>query len=134
MISQQIRRFYEFGPFRLDRIGHILLRDGEVVPLTPKQLDILLLLLENRGRVVEKERLMQEIWPDTVVEEGNLTTNISTLRKALEEGEGQRYVQTLPRRGYRFVGQVSQVMDCGAGLIVQEHAQSHIVIEQEQRT
>src|SRR5262249_60472306 len=77
---------------------------------------------------------MREIWPDTAVEEGNLTTNISTLRKALEEGEGQRYVQTLPRRGYRFVGQVSQVIDGGAGLIVQEHAQSNIVIEQEQET
>src|SRR5215813_12633296 len=118
----------------MDSGERILLRDGRLVELTPKEFDLLLVLVENRGRVVEKERLMREIWPDTAVEEGNLTTNISTLRKALEEGDGQRYVQTLPRRGYRFVGQVSQVIDGGAGLIVQENAQSHIVIEQEQET
>jgi DNA-binding winged helix-turn-helix (wHTH) protein/TolB-like protein/Tfp pilus assembly protein PilF len=111
----------------------ILLRDGEVVPLTPKQFDLLLVLVEKRGRVVEKERLMEEVWPGTAVEEGNLTVNISTLRKALEEGaNGARYIQTLPRRGYRFVGQVTEVADDGTGLMMQEHTQSRVIIEQEE--
>src|SRR5215831_4589709 len=119
----------------MDGVERILLRDGGIVPLTPKEFDILLVLVENRGRVVEKERLMQEIWPDTAVEEGNLTTNISTLRKALEVGpDGRRYIQTLPRRGYRFVGQVSEVIDNGAELIVPEHSKSRIVVEQEEET
>jgi DNA-binding winged helix-turn-helix (wHTH) protein/TolB-like protein len=131
-IRQQTNRFYEFGPFRINSVGRILLRGGEVVQLTPKEFDILLLLVESRGEVVEKERLIEEIWPDTAVEEGNLTTNISTLRKALAEGSnGQQYIQTLPRRGYRFVGQVSEVVDDGALLVVEEHARSQIVIEQE---
>ena len=85
-LPQHTNRFYEFGPFRVDSVSRLLLRDGEVVPLTPKEFDILLVLVENRGDVVEKGRLMREIWPDTAVEEGNLTTNISTLRKALEAG------------------------------------------------
>lgn len=110
-------------------------RRGLSLPLTPKEFDILLLLVENRGRVVEKETLMQEIWPDIAVEEGNLTTNISTLRKALGEGShGQQYIQTLPRRGYRFAGQVREVMDDGAELIVKEEAKSHIAIEHEEET
>jgi serine/threonine-protein kinase len=99
----------------MDTIERTLLRGGEMVALTPKEFDLLLLLIENRGHVVEKERLMQEIWPDSFVEEGNLTTNISTLRKALDEAAtGQRYIQTLPKRGYRFVGQVTEVMDEGS--------------------
>lgn len=130
-IPRQTTRSYEFGPFRLNSVERILLRDGEVVPLTPKQFDILLVLVESRGHVVEKERLMREVWPDAAVEEGNLTTNISMLRKALEEGtKRQRYIQTLPRRGYRFVGHVSEVSDDGPRLIVQERTGSHFIIEQ----
>src|SRR5262245_11040743 len=119
----------------MDGVERILVRDDGMVPLTPKEFDILLVLVENRGRVVEKERLMHEIWPDTAVEEGNLTTNISTLRKALEEGvEGRRYIQTVPRRGYRFVGHVREGVDNGPELIVREPAKSHIVIEQEEES
>ncbi|HET9531419.1 MAG TPA: winged helix-turn-helix domain-containing protein [Blastocatellia bacterium] len=134
-IPQQSIRFYDFGPFRMNSVERIMLREGEIVPLTPKQFDLLLLLVENRGHVVEKQRLMDEIWPDTEVEEGNLTVNISALRKALDEGaNGPRYIQTLPRRGYRFVGQVVEVTDDGTGLIVQEQTQSRVVIEQEEET
>jgi DNA-binding winged helix-turn-helix (wHTH) protein/TolB-like protein/Flp pilus assembly protein TadD len=119
----------------MNRAGRILLRGTEVVPLTPKQFDLLLLLVENRGQVVEKERLMKEIWPDTAVEEGNLTVNISMLRKALEEGANEpRYIQTLPRRGYRFVGHVIEVPEDGTRLIVQEQTESRVVIEQEEET
>jgi len=75
------RSSYEFGEFRIDRLDRVLMRDGELVPLTPKVFDLLLLLIENHGHVVGKERLMSEVWPDTFVEEGNLTQNISVLRK-----------------------------------------------------
>src|SRR4030095_3114544 len=101
------KRLYDFGPFRINSVQRVLSRDGEVVAMTPKQFDLLLLLVENHGRVVEKERLIEEVWPETAVEEGNLTTNIYMLRKVLgEDTNGQQYIQTLPRRGYRFVGEV----------------------------
>jgi len=106
------QRFFGFGPFRLDATSRLLLRDGKVVPLTPKAVDTLLLLVENRGQVLGKEELLQQLWPGTFVEEGNLTQNISVLRKALSEGpETQTYIETIPKRGYRFVAQVSESTD-----------------------
>lgn len=97
---------YEFGPFRLDGARRVLWRDGEVVPLTPKALDVLVALVEQQGRVVTKSELMERVWPDTFVEEANLTVNVSALRKALGEGNGKPYIQTLARRGYRFAAEV----------------------------
>ena len=94
---------YEFGPYVLDRRRRLLLRDSAAVSLTPKAFDLLSLLVENGGRVVSKEMLMSALWPDTVVEESNLTFQISTLRKALSDG---RYVVTIPGRGYQFAGAV----------------------------
>jgi DNA-binding winged helix-turn-helix (wHTH) protein/TolB-like protein/Tfp pilus assembly protein PilF len=103
-------RYYEFGRFRLDPTDRLLLRDQEVVPLTPKVFDTLLVLVEAEGRVVEKDDIMKRVWPDTFVEEGNLTQNISVLRKALgESAEGIAYVETLPRRGYRFAAQIRAI-------------------------
>jgi TolB-like protein/DNA-binding winged helix-turn-helix (wHTH) protein/Tfp pilus assembly protein PilF len=93
---------YEFGPFRVDVLARSLLRDGRSVPLTPKSFDVLLALIENSGRVVRKEELMSRLWPDTVVEEHNLTVNISALRKAMNEDSGQRYILTIPGSGYRL--------------------------------
>src|SRR5947209_16886959 len=81
------RSLYEFGGFRVDPVRRRLLRGGEQVPLTPKAFSILLLLLERRGGVVEKEDLIQKVWPDTYVTEANLTQNVSSLRKALGERE-----------------------------------------------
>lgn len=102
-------RFYEFGPFRLDATALVLLRDGERVPLTPKIIDTLLLLIRERGQVVEKEELLRKVWPEAFVEEGNLTWNISALRKALGEGpNAARYIETIPKRGYRFVAPVRE--------------------------
>lgn len=96
---------YEFGRFRLNGAERALLREGEPVSLTPKVFDILLVLVENGGRVVEKDDLMKRVWPNTFVEEGNLTQNISLLRKALgETPNGVQFIETVPRRGYRFVG------------------------------
>jgi DNA-binding winged helix-turn-helix (wHTH) protein/TolB-like protein len=95
---------YEFGRFSLNTAERVLLREGEPVPLTPKVFDILLVLVENGGRVVGKEDLMKRVWPSTFVEEGNLTQNISLLRKALGESpNGVQFIETVPRRGYRFV-------------------------------
>jgi len=103
------KRFLEFGPYYLDTISKILLRDGASVSLTPKAYDILALLVEHRDRVVGKSELMQSIWPDCFVEERNLAQNIFTLRKALSEREGQTvYIETIPKRGYRFVANVSE--------------------------
>jgi len=106
---------YEFGPFRLEPATRRLLRDGEPLPLTPKAFDTLLLLVQNRERVVEKEEVLRRVWPDAVVEESNLAQNIFTLRKALgDTPEGARFIATVPRRGYRFVAEVTPVANGGA--------------------
>jgi TolB-like protein/DNA-binding winged helix-turn-helix (wHTH) protein/tetratricopeptide (TPR) repeat protein len=98
---------YSFGQFRIDPNQRVLFRDGEVVPLTPKAFDTLLLLVENHGRVLEKDALIKKVWPDSFVEEGSLTRNVSVLRKVLEEGlPGQECIETIPKRGYRFVAEV----------------------------
>ena len=95
----------------------LLLRDREVVPLTPKVFDILLALIEQSGRIVEKDDLMKRVWPDSFVEEGNLTQNVSLLRKALGEGpNGHRYIETIARRGYRFTATVTKSPSAQAGL------------------
>src|SRR5262245_17340368 len=97
---------FEFGPYRLDSIERVLLRDGLQVPLAPKAFDLLLALVERHSHLVEKERLLQLVWPDSVVEESNLAYNVSILRKALGDGEGLRLIETVPKRGYRFVAPV----------------------------
>src|SRR5438309_3616155 len=99
---------YQFGPFCLDATERLLLRDGVPVPLTPKAFDTLLVLVENSGHLLDKDDLMKRVWPDTFVEEGGLTRNISALRKALDSGE-QQYIETVPRRGYRFTAAVSEL-------------------------
>src|SRR5882672_7413846 len=108
-MSERIQEFYEFGRFRVKLDDRVLMREHELVPLTPKAFDILLTLLENDGRVVRKDDLMKKVWPDTFVEEGNLTQNVSLLRKALgESATGPQFIETVPRRGYRFVAPVSR--------------------------
>jgi Tol biopolymer transport system component/DNA-binding winged helix-turn-helix (wHTH) protein len=101
-----INQLYKFGQFCLDVSERVLIRDGRVVPLSPKVFDTLLVLVENRGRILGKDELMQTIWPDTVVEESNLTHNISQIRRALGDGG---YIETIPRRGYRFISEVQTV-------------------------
>jgi len=98
---------YEFDQFRVDARKRLLLRDGNPVRLPTKAFEILLVLLEGNGRLVEKDELMQRVWPDAVVEENNLTVNISALRKSLSESPGEhRYVLTVPGRGYQFVAEL----------------------------
>lgn len=104
------KQVYEFDGFRVDPSRRRLLKAGEQVALTPKAFSILVILLENRGVVMEKEDLIQRVWPDTFVTEANLTQNISSLRKALgERANDHRYVVTVPGRGYSFVAEVQEV-------------------------
>jgi DNA-binding winged helix-turn-helix (wHTH) protein/Tol biopolymer transport system component len=99
---------YEFGPFRLDVAEQRLLRDGHPVPLTPKVFAVLRVLVQHGGHLVEKDALLQEVWPDSFVEEGALSRSVSVLRKALgEKAAGAEYIETVPKRGYRFVAPVT---------------------------
>ena len=99
---------YEFDQFRLNPADHSLLCDGKPVSLTPKSFDILVTLIERNGLLVTKDELMKKIWPDSFVEEANLTVNVSALRKALgDTPEHQQYIETVPKLGYRFMARVT---------------------------
>src|SRR5215210_692517 len=101
------RRQYQFDGFLVDPARRLLLRDGELVPLTPKAFSILLVLLENQGAVVAKDELIRQVWATSYVSDANLTQNVSSLRKALGERAGdRRYVLTLPGQGYSFAAPV----------------------------
>jgi DNA-binding winged helix-turn-helix (wHTH) protein/tetratricopeptide (TPR) repeat protein len=105
---------YEFGRFRCDPREHLLLCEGKPVSLSPKSFDILLALIQGNGRLLTKDELMRQVWPDSFVEEGNLTVNISGLRRVLGAlPEGQQYIETVPRKGYRFVAPVTELRDDG---------------------
>src|SRR5258706_6884266 len=124
-------RFYEFGPFQIDKVNHVLMRDGETLPLKPKVFDTLLLLVENRGRVLDKDELLSRLWPDTVVEESNLSQNVYLLRKVLgEEPRGESYIETMPKRGYRFVASVNEVEEAGAESLPKKPSQPSSVVEE----
>lgn len=111
-MEKKLKGLYEFASFRLDVEERLLLRADEVVPLPPKAFDVLLALIEQPGHLLEKEVLLKTVWPDTIVEENNLADNISRLRKTLGEGEnGQKFIETVPRRGYRFVAEVKALSD-----------------------
>src|SRR5262245_41184230 len=105
-----VTSFYQFGPFQVDVVNRQLLRDGTPVPLAPKVLDALFILVENSGRVLKKEDLMNFLWPDCFVEESSLTQIIFQLRKALGESAAkQQYIETIPKRGYRFIAEIRMV-------------------------
>ncbi|MGE0129537.1 MAG: winged helix-turn-helix domain-containing protein [Blastocatellales bacterium] len=111
-MTQQIKRFYEFDRFRIDVTERVLMSEGEIVPLTQKAFEVLLALVNRRGGIVSKEELMEKVWPDTFVEESNLAQNIYTLRKALgQTPDGEGYIATVPRRGYRFAAEVRELSE-----------------------
>jgi len=111
-MTKQPEQTYEFGRFRLNPADRLLRRDAEIVALTPKCFDLLWKLVEKRGHLVEKDELMKAIWPDSFVEEGNFTQNISLLRRALgENSEQPQYIETVPRHGCRFVADVREVRE-----------------------
>ena len=119
-LSKPAKHLYQFGPFAVDVAERVLWRDGRPVALPPKAFDLLLVLVENSGHLLEKDELMQRLWPDTFVEEANLPNTISLLRKALAGDGDHPYIETVPRRGYRFVAAVEEIsggpMEFVAGL------------------
>jgi len=108
-MSSEIRRFYDFGKFRLDPAEKILFCEDRPVPLRPKVFDMLQMFIENPGHLLQKEELIRAIWQDRFVEESNLTFNIKMLRRALQDDpRAPRFIETVPRRGYRFIAEVTE--------------------------
>jgi eukaryotic-like serine/threonine-protein kinase len=125
------RIIYEFGPFHMDPDKQILLRGNDPVAVTPKAFETLLVLVRRSRDVVSKEELLKEVWPNSFVEESNLSQNIFLLRKALgDKGENRQYIVTLPGRGYRFAAAVRTVTDQGEALVAQARTRTKIVIEE----
>jgi DNA-binding winged helix-turn-helix (wHTH) protein len=122
------KQVYGFGPFQLDPEKQTLLRDGEPVALAPKAFQLLLTLVSHGTETVSKDQLMKSVWPDTFVEETNLTRNVFALRKALGESEQNRYIVTVPGRGYRFAEGVHVLPDAGLSVVA---AASHSKVQVE---
>lgn len=132
-MDRQTRLFYEFGPFQLDAAERVLRRAGQTLPLTPKGVEILLALVEQRGRLVGKDELMDRVWADAFVEPANLTQTVSVLRKLLEDdSQTPRYIQTVPKRGYRFIADVREVTLEEEHVTVEEHVQATVTVKHEE--
>jgi len=130
-MSKQASQLYEFGPFRVDPRECLLLRDGQALALTPKAFETLLVLIQNAGHLLPKEELMKSIWPDSYVEEVNLSQNISMLRKALgDTAQGSRYIVTVPGRGYRFTEKVRSVPQQD-DIVLASRSITQVVIDEE---
>jgi|HubBroStandDraft_6_1064221.scaffolds.fasta_scaffold00584_18 DNA-binding winged helix-turn-helix (wHTH) protein/tetratricopeptide (TPR) repeat protein len=128
------KQFYEFGPYRIDPARNLLLRGDQTIPLTSKAFETLLILVEHGDQEVSKDELMSKLWPDTFVEEANLTKHISMVRKALGETvHDHRYILTLPGRGYRFAERVRTTEE-GTNLVLESRSLSRVVIEQTEQT
>ncbi len=125
------RRFYEFGSFRLDPEKRRLFRNGEVVVLSGKGMEALLVLVRNRNRVMERETLTQALWPDSVVEDANLSVAISHLRKVLSEDGVGEYIETIPRLGYRFVADVREIHEEQPALVIEKYTVSESIVEEQ---
>src|SRR5262245_62541130 len=118
---------YKFGPFLLNLSERVLLQGEERVPLTPKVFDTLIVLVENAGHLVTKEKLLEEVWPETFVEEANLSVNIATLRRVLNKAHGkQQYIETISKRGYRFAANVERVKPESSGSVVRSESATTI--------
>src|ERR1700722_1181143 len=133
-MSKQASQLYEFGPFRVDPRECLLLRDGEALALTPKAFETLLVLVQNAGHLMAKEELMRSIWPDSYVEEVNLSQNISLLRKALgDQAQGSRYISTVPGRGYRFTEKVRLVPESNE-IVLRSSSITQVVIDEHEQS
>ena len=129
--ESKTRQMYEFGPFRLDPEKELLLRQDETVPIAPKAFQILLVLIRQNKQVVTKDDLMKTIWPDTFVEEANLSRNIFLLRKALGESpQDHQYIVTVPGRGYRFAEDVQLVPDRELNIVAASHSNVEVQVEE----
>ena len=122
---------YEFGRFSVDPAERLLFDGQATIPLAPKAFDTLLLLIENGGHVLSKEEIMESVWADSFVEENNLAQNISILRKALGEGvEGAKFIETVSKRGYRFIAPVSRLVPAEEDSLTVERTVARITIEE----
>src|SRR5215469_10571081 len=129
--DQSAKQLYEFGPFRVDAEKEILLRGDETVPLAPKTFQVLLVLMRNKKEVVTKDELMRAVWPDTFVEEANLSRNIFLLRKALGESpQDHQYIVTVPGRGYRFAEDVQLLPEQELNIVSASHAKVQIDLKE----
>ena len=125
-----VKELYEFGSFQLDPGERLLLCEGRPVPMTPKAFDMLVALVARSGHLVEKEELMKAVWPDSFVEEGNLCVTVSLLRKALTvDRDGHKYIETVSKRGYRFVAGVKQRRPDRPAPLTIEHMETPAVID-----
>lgn len=133
-IPSPIKEMFAFGPFRLDTLGHTLQKDGKTLPLPPKAFELLVLLVKRNGELLAKGDLLSALWPDTFVEENNLTQYVSMLRKLLGEGatEDQKYIETVPRLGYRFVAKVEMLPANGERFLWATQKKTKIVIREEE--
>src|SRR5215469_11502545 len=132
--SQKPKELYEFGPFRVDPEKEVLQRDGNPIPLQPKTFQVLLVLVRHNQEVVTKDDLMKTVWPDTFVEEANLSRNIFLLRKALGESpQDHRYVVTVPGRGYRFAEEVQFVPEQPLDIVAASHARVQVEVKESRR-
>src|ERR1700744_6085395 len=129
--NPKLPELYEFGPFRVDPARETLLKSGVAVPLTPKTFQILLVLVRHSNELVTKDDLMKTVWPDTFVEEANLSRNIFLLRKALgERPQDHRYVVTVPGRGYRFAEKVNLVAEEELSIVAADHSKVEVEVEE----
>src|SRR5215510_3758639 len=127
-MSKRGKRFFEFGRYRLDVDNRLLLKDGELAPLKRKAVETLIVLVERRGEVVGKDELIQILWPDTFVEESNLSQYIYLLRKTLGEGE---YITTISGRGYRFTANVRESGETEGQILLESQTIARLVITEE---
>jgi DNA-binding winged helix-turn-helix (wHTH) protein len=129
--DQKVKQLFEFGPFRVDPDKELLLRDGETVPLASKAFQILLVLVRHSKEVVTKDDLMKNVWPDTFVEEANLSRNIFLLRKALgETPQDHQYIVTVPGRGYRFADNVQLVPEQELSIVAASHSKIQVEVKE----
>ena len=130
-MSRQAKHLLEFGPFRMDLEERVLIRDQETIPLSPKAFETLLVLVQHSERVVLKDDLMKTLWPDTFVEESNLSQHIFQLRKALgEKAHDPQYIVTVPGRGYRFAQKVVEFLHANGELVVQSSSIQTVTVEE----
>src|SRR6266849_7380139 len=130
-MSRQAKHLLEFGPFRMDLEERVLIRDQETVPLSPKAFETLLVLVLHSERVVLKDDLMKILWPDTFVEESNLSQHIFQLRKALgDKAHDPEYIITVPGRGYRFALKVAEITEPVSDLIVHSRSVQTVTVEE----
>jgi DNA-binding winged helix-turn-helix (wHTH) protein/tetratricopeptide (TPR) repeat protein len=130
-MDRQAKHFLEFGPFRMDLEERLLKRDQETITLSPKAFETLLVLVQHSERVVLKDDLMKTLWPDTFVEESNLSQHIFQLRKALgDKAHDPHYIVTVSGRGYRFAKKVAEREEPDGDLIVHSRSVQRVTVEE----